>query len=121
MILAMKIALNKICEISSVVQLEVCLYVSDTYISVTLSFSHATLQNQGVLHVITVHSMTFASHSYYSLLSAVSDVFVTATILDHHGMYCVGSSLAEAFFVSYHLNQACEVQVSNNKKKISSS
>ena len=34
-----------------------------------------------------------------------------AMLLNHHGMYAIGASPAEAFFVAYHLNQACEVQV----------
>ena len=32
-------------------------------------------------------------------------------LLNHHGMYAVGSDAAEAFFVAKHLTQACEVQV----------
>lgn len=31
-------------------------------------------------------------------------------ILEHHGMYAIGSTVAEAFFVAFYTNQACEVQ-----------
>ena len=34
-----------------------------------------------------------------------------AMLLNHHGMYAVGSDVAEAVFVATHLTQACEVQV----------
>merc|ERR1712186_205364 len=34
-----------------------------------------------------------------------------AILSEHHGMYCVGRTAAEAFFVAFHLIQACEVQM----------
>lgn len=34
-----------------------------------------------------------------------------AILLDHHGLYAAGMNAAEAWFVTYHLNQACEVQL----------
>ena len=34
-----------------------------------------------------------------------------AVMLDHHGLYAVGTSAAEAWFVTFHLHQACEVQL----------
>ena len=32
-------------------------------------------------------------------------------MLDHHGLYAVGRDAAEAWFVTFHLHQACEVQL----------
>ena len=34
-----------------------------------------------------------------------------AVMLDHHGLYAVGRSAQEAWFVTFHLHQACEVQL----------
>jgi len=34
-----------------------------------------------------------------------------AVMLEHHGLYAVGTSARDAFFVAFHLNQACEVQL----------
>jgi len=34
-----------------------------------------------------------------------------AMLLNHHGMYAVGRTVAESVFVAFHLTQACEVQV----------
>lgn len=34
-----------------------------------------------------------------------------AVMLDHHGLYAVGTSAREAWFVVFHLHQACEVQL----------
>ena len=34
-----------------------------------------------------------------------------AIMLEHHGLYAVGASAREAWFVTFHLNQACEVQL----------
>ena len=36
-----------------------------------------------------------------------------AMLLNHHGMYAVGTTPADAFFVAFYLLQACEVQVKN--------
>ncbi|KAG5182565.1 class II aldolase/adducin N-terminal [Tribonema minus] len=36
--------------------------------------------------------------------------FTRAMLLEHHGMYTVGRTAAEAFFVTFYINQACEVQ-----------
>ena len=32
-------------------------------------------------------------------------------MLEHHGLYAVGSSARDSFFVTFHLHQACEVQL----------
>ena len=32
-------------------------------------------------------------------------------MLDHHGLYAVGTSSRDAWFVTFHLHQACEVQL----------
>ena len=34
-----------------------------------------------------------------------------AVMLEHHGLYAVGTSAADAWFVVFHLHQACEVQL----------
>ena len=34
-----------------------------------------------------------------------------AVMLDHHGLYAVGKSAQESWFVTFHLHQACEVQL----------
>lgn len=34
-----------------------------------------------------------------------------AVMLEHHGLYAVGSSAKDAWFVTFHLHQACEVQL----------
>ncbi|EOD22966.1 hypothetical protein EMIHUDRAFT_461189 [Emiliania huxleyi CCMP1516] len=34
-----------------------------------------------------------------------------AIMLDHHGLYAVGTSARDAWFVTFHLHQACEVQL----------
>ena len=34
-----------------------------------------------------------------------------AVLLEHHGIYAVGTSAMESFFVLFHVNQACEVQL----------
>lgn len=34
-----------------------------------------------------------------------------AVLLEHHGLYAVGSSAKDAWFVTFHLHQACEVQL----------
>jgi len=34
-----------------------------------------------------------------------------AVMLDHHGLYAVGDSARESWFVTFHLHQACEVQL----------
>jgi Class II Aldolase and Adducin N-terminal domain len=86
----------------------------NAYISVTVSSSQATLHNRGAIsdHCAQSNIRIILLNTHCYLLSDVSVVYVLATILDHHGMYCVGSNLPEAFFVTYHLNQACDVQVS---------
>jgi hypothetical protein len=86
----------------------------NAYMSVTVSSSQATLHNRGAIsdHCAQSNIRIILLNTHCYLLSDVSVVYVLATILDHHGMYCVGSHLSEAFFVTYHLNQACDVQVS---------
>jgi len=34
-----------------------------------------------------------------------------AVMLEHHGLYAVGASARESWFVTFHLHQACEVQL----------
>jgi len=46
--------------------------------------------------------------------SAIADQFAAgkrAIILNHHGLYAVGVDARDAFFVTFHLKQACEVQL----------
>ena len=45
---------------------------------------------------------------------AIADQFAAgkrAVMLDHHGLYAVGASARESWFVVFHLHQACEVQL----------
>jgi len=45
---------------------------------------------------------------------AIADQFASgkrAIILNHHGLYAVGANAADAWFVTFHLKQACEVQL----------
>ena len=34
-----------------------------------------------------------------------------AVMLEHHGLYAVGTSARDSWFVTFHLDQACEVQL----------
>jgi len=46
--------------------------------------------------------------------SAIATQFVSgkrAIILNHHGLYSVGTDARDAWFVAFHLKQACEVQL----------
>jgi len=46
--------------------------------------------------------------------NAIADQFASGkrtVMLEHHGLYAIGASAAESWFVTFHLNQACEVQL----------